>query len=72
MTTCFPTEMFNQRLVGWGADTFSSTDLIFHFPFFSVLESHIYQSAVRRRREEAELSSVSVQVYHLNIFVVRP
>lgn len=37
MTACFPTEMFNQRLVG-GTDTSSSADLIFHFP----LVSHIY------------------------------
>ena len=33
MTTCFPTEMFNQRLIR-GTDTFSSADLIFHFPFW--------------------------------------
>lgn len=34
MTTCFPTDMFNQRLIRGGTDTFSSPDLIFHFAFW--------------------------------------
>lgn len=34
MTTCFPTDMFNQRLIRGGTDTFSSADLIFHFAFW--------------------------------------
>lgn len=48
MTPCFPTETFNQRLITRGGPTHSAElDLIFHF-FSSA--SHIYQSAVQRRR----------------------
>lgn len=48
MTPCFPTETFNQRLITRGGPTHSAElDLISHF-FSSV--SHIYQSAVQRRR----------------------
>lgn len=52
MTPCFPTEIFNQRLItGEGGDRHIQLgfDLIFHFPF-SV--SHIYQSVGAAREEE--------------------
>lgn len=53
MTTCVPTEMFNQRLIR-GTDTFGAADLIFHFPFwcptFINLQSSGDEEAEARRR----------------------
>lgn len=51
MTTCFPTEMFNQRLIR-GTDTFGSADLIFHFPFWCATFINLQS----RGDEEGEVS----------------
>lgn len=51
MTTCFPAEMFNQRLIR-GTDAFSSADLIFHFRFWCPTFINLQS----RGEEEGEVS----------------
>lgn len=59
MTTCFPTEMFNQRLIR-GTDTFSSADLIFHFPFWCPTFINLQS----RGDEEGDVYGTLKRIFH--------